>query len=407
MPGHGETNGLVNGNSSKLSYAGSLPNVPLEALLSLGPPNNCGTIPTTRLFLAKYLAYPCTIYCSGDDNAALFHAPTIVSYIENELKHDLSKDLISRNFHRQSKENYVSGRFCDLGNGVMIEVNNIYFNSDVLNPNKYKPDYSDDHFLIASEINIFHLPEHDAFAQDLSKRFSKMTVFTSKSCTLQMVCRNSHGYYLNGINIKKPLITDLALHYGTNFVAIHDKIMKNLNKKEGKGIVLLHGLPGSGKTHYIRYLIQEVQEKTLIYVPPDMAKEISSPEFLPFLMQYQDSVLIIEDAENIIKDRNETLIPTQAVANLLNLSDGLLGDAMHQQIIATFNCDLTTIDPALLRKGRLIANYEFNKLDLESSKTLSDKLGFGTEHITQPMTLAEIYNQNDNGEEETVQTENK
>ena len=36
-------------------------------------------------------------------------------------------------------------------------------------------------------------------------------------------------------------------------------------------------------------------------------------------MQYQDSILIIEDAENIIKDRNEMLIPSQAVANLLNL----------------------------------------------------------------------------------------
>ena len=73
---------------------------------------------------------------------------------------------------------------------------------------------------------------------------------------------------------------------------------------------------------------------------------------------------------------------------------------MHQQIIATFNCDLKTIDPALLRKGRLIANYEFDKLDLESSKALSDKLGFGTEHITQAMTLAEIYNQNDSEEKE-------
>ncbi len=81
-------------------------------------------------------------------------------------------------------------------------------------------------------------------------------------------------------------------------------------------------------------------------------------------------------------------------------SDGLLGDAMHQQIIATFNCDLTKIDPALLRKGRLIANYEFNKLDLESSKILSDKLGFGIESITQPMTLAEIYNQGEKDEEE-------
>ena len=66
---------------------------------------------------------------------------------------------------------------------------------------------------------------------------------------------------------------------------------------------------------------------------------------------------------------------------------------MHQQIIATFNCDLTKIDPALLRKGRLIANYEFNKLDLDSAKILSDKLGFGTDAVTEPMTLAEIYNQ--------------
>jgi hypothetical protein len=80
-------------------------------------------------------------------------------------------------------------------------------------------------------------------------------------------------------------------------------------------------------------------------------------------------------------------------------SDGLLGDAMHQQIIATFNCDLRTIDPALLRKGRLIANYEFNKLDVGSAKNLSDKLGYGTDKITEPMTLAEIFNQGDKSED--------
>jgi hypothetical protein len=50
-----------------------------------------------------------------------------------------------------------------------------------------------------------------------------------------------------------------------------------------------------------------------------MAKEISAPEFLPFLMRYPNSILIIEDAENIIKDRSESTTPSQAVANLLNL----------------------------------------------------------------------------------------
>ncbi len=124
-----------------------------------------------------------------------------------------------------------------------------------------------------------------------------------------------------------------------------------------------------------------------------MAKDISNPEFLTFLLTHPNSILLIEDAENIMRDRTEIKFDTsQAVANLLNLSDGLLGDAMHMQIIATFNCNLGAIDKALLRKGRLIANYEFGKLNVENAKILSEKLGLGIEHISIPMTLAEIYN---------------
>lgn len=427
--------------SKSQSYGGAVPTLSMDATLSLGPPNNCSTTPSIRLYLAKYHAYPCTMYCMASGYSSNLHVTTILDYICKELKHDPKHDIVTRINHRRNKFNYTCSRLSDLGNGIMFDFSDISLDSDLQNPNNYTPDKPDDYFLITSQISIYYLPECEEFVHQLSEKFSQMTLLSSKSCILQMVCRNQNGYYLNGINIKRPLISDLALHYGNKFVSIHDRIIKNLNKKEGKGIVLLHGVPGSGiyfffliflrcllfflvylgKTHYIRYLIHEIEDKTLIYVPPDMAKEISSPEFLPFLMQYQESILIIEDAENIIKDRNESLIPSQAVANLLNLcvlenscqsliinrcffsqfrSDGLLGDAMHQQIIATFNCDLTTIDPALLRKGRLIANYEFNKLDIESSKILSDKLGYGTEQIIEPMTLAEIYNQNEKSDEE-------
>ena len=107
----------------------------------------------------------------------------------------------------------------------------------------------------------------------------------------------------------------------------------------------------------------------------------------------KDSILIIEDAETIIKSREDSDLTTQAVANLLNLSDGLLGDSLHQPIIATFNCELSSIDPALLRKGRLIAQHEFSKLSVEKAQKLSDDLGFKT-NIIEPMTLADIYCQN-------------
>jgi hypothetical protein len=121
---------------------------------------------------------------------------------------------------------------------------------------------------------------------------------------------------------------------------------------------------------------------------------MTKPGFLPFLMQHPNSILIIEDAESIIRDRQqENFLPNQAVANLLNLSDGLLGDAMHQQIICTFNCDVKGIDPALLRDGRLVIEHKFDKLSAENARRLCIELGVpgsGVD-IHEPTSLAEIY----------------
>ncbi len=220
-----------------------------------------------------------------------------------------------------------------------------------------------------------------------------MTRALNKTAKLQMICMSCNkNLYLNEIAIKKPKIVELALHYGQDFVSVHERIIEKLKEPHSTGLVLLHGLPGTGKTHYIRYLIQGISEKKLIYVPPDMTSSISSPEFLTFMLDHTDSILIIEDAENIIKSRDDKSMSCQSVANLLNLSDGLLGDSLRMPIIATFNCALNSIDSALLRKGRLIAHHEFGKLDAERSQALSRSLGFNTV-IDQPMTLSDIYGQ--------------
>ncbi|CAF3374174.1 unnamed protein product [Rotaria socialis] len=353
-------------------------------------------IPSVPLFVAHYKTLPCVFKFSHPESNALLHMPSILNYLKNEYGHDLTNDVVLQRYHKKSKQFFAQYRLCNLGNGIIIYFHGVKFMSDIQNPNNYSSDAFDDCFLVISSIAIYYLPEHDIKVQNMVKDLLKYYVFESKFLKLSMICRHQNSaYYLRDIKIKKPMILDLELHYGQNFVKVHEKILNACNKKQGKGIVLLHGIPGSGKTHYIRYLIEEIREKKLIYIPPDMAKHISKPEFLAFLLTHPDSILIIEDAENIICDRNEmTFNASQAVANLLNLSDGLLGDAMHMQIIATFNCDLTIIDKALLRKGRLIADYEFGKLDVDSAQELSNRLGFGMEHISTPMTLAEIYNQN-------------
>ena len=76
----------------------------------------------------------------------------------------------------------------------------------------------------------------------------------------------------------------------------------------------------------------------------------------------------------------------------IDISDGLLADFLNVQIICTFNSSLTLVDSALLRKGRLIAKYEFGKLNIRKAQNLSKHFGFDA-IITKPMTIAEIANQ--------------
>lgn len=186
---------------------------------------------------------------------------------------------------------------------------------------------------------------------------------------------------------------NLELNYGKSFLEVHNKLVADLNDPNGKGIAMLYSEPGCGKTTYIRNFIKLIETKKVIYVPPNLAEEISSPTFLSFLMDYPGSILIIEDAENIIKSRENTGYSSQAVQNLLNLSDGILADILKIQIVATFNTDRSNIDPALLREGRLIVEHKFTKLSIDESKKLTESLGFESNEIDKEMTLSEIYNQ--------------
>jgi len=53
-----------------------------------------------------------------------------------------------------------------------------------------------------------------------------------------------------------------------------------------------------------------------------------------------------------------------------------------------------------MRKGRLIARYQFKELETEKAQKLSNKLGFKTS-VNRPMTLTSIYNQTEMDFKET------
>jgi hypothetical protein len=355
--------------------------------------NRNGTIPVLLFFWKKYQRYPRTLEAPYDSQPYVPYSLT-KKLLQDKYQHNTDNDLISYFHNNIHKLSYASTLVLDITDGVIVH----FYGGQLCGglDGEDKVEYAVEEsklYHVFTGYKIYFLPGKEDFVQEFLKNltFLKYKEVVPEAC-LQMICKNQYGFYLTSIKIKKPIISDMKLHYGEEFEKVHETILNGLKEESAHGLILLHGLPGSGKTHYIRYLIQEITDKQLIYVPPDMTASISSPDFLPFMLQNTNSILIIEDAENIIKSRDSKESTTQAVANLLNLSDGLLGDSLHQPIIATFNCELNSIDSALLRKGRLISQYEFGKLSIENGQKLSDQLGF-TSKITEPMTLADIYGQ--------------
>mgnify|MGYP001556947667 CR=1 FL=1 len=249
-------------------------------------------------------------------------------------------------------------------------------------------------------LEVYFTTKDYAIAKKMLKEFKMLKApEKEKDYEINIISLSGNQLDLKTIAIK-PTHLDIGLYYNDDFKIIDALIRERLAKENDKGIVLLHGLPGTGKTTYLRYLIGNLKKKVM-FVSPSVAGNLMNPEFMDLLLDNPNAVLVIEDAENIIMDRKYS--SHSSVSNLLNISDGLLSDCLNVQIICTFNSNIGLVDNALLRKGRLIARYEFEKLSIEKAIALSNHLGLKN-IVKRPMTLAEITNPEENYQEPTKTT---
>jgi hypothetical protein len=68
-------------------------------------------------------------------------------------------------------------------------------------------------------------------------------------------------------------------------------------------------------------------------------------------------------------------------------------------VVATFNIAREKIDPALVRKGRLLVEHHFEPLSADMANGLLESMG-SDRKVSEPTSLAEIYNPDDNFHEE-------
>lgn len=169
-------------------------------------------------------------------------------------------------------------------------------------------------------------------------------------------------------------------NYSKEVVEGFDYIVNEYSSKTPNGrIVLLEGPPGTGKTFFVRGLINAISNATFVTIPPGALSALTSPQFVPMLLQeVRDNdikgpiVLIVEDAdEALVVRKNGNLA---AISAILNLGDGIFGSIFDIRIVATTNAKKVEMDEAVLREGRLCKRVEVGNLDYNQAEKLLKKL---------------------------------
>ena len=203
------------------------------------------------------------------------------------------------------------------------------------------------------------------------------------------------------VPVKRPFLRkaeDFAIHYGEPFLVFHESLVSRM-KRLRQGVAVLRGEPGTGKTTYIRALMWQLRRTHRFYtIPLQEFTRMTASDVTSFWLdekkkhEKQTIVMVIEDAEDLIRGDGHERPPQ--IATLLNLSDGLIGELLEFQIIVTVNCPLEDIDPAITRKGRLMAYHEFRRLTEAEAARLAahHNLKLYEPSPAEGWTLAEVFN---------------
>jgi hypothetical protein len=209
-------------------------------------------------------------------------------------------------------------------------------------------------------------------------------------------------YSCGSIEVERILVTDrqtvpreqLDLYYGEGMGSWVDEWVHILNSRR-YGLTILTGAPGTGKTTLLRSLAHWLASSHMFYfLPAAQFPAVASSEIATFLANGNRNaklrkVLILEDAEGILHRRDD--YSRDKVAILLNLTDGMLGDALGLHVVCTLNSELNELDPALLRPGRLVAHRDLRNLTPDEAGRLAGVLGLPPPAATD-ISLAELFN---------------
>lgn len=195
---------------------------------------------------------------------------------------------------------------------------------------------------------------------------------------------------------KIPLSTFKVENYVEENVKWMSRLKEGLFSPTSTGrLTILQGPAGTGKTRFLRALMQELGEGTVsIVLPVSLAGELSQPRMLGQITANDDFenknlLLIIEDGDGLLEKRDRA---SSVISDFLNIVDGLIGEIVNLHVIVTTNLQKKDFDPAITRPGRLHSILYFEALPYEqAAQVYRRETGEDLNKDKEESTLAEIY----------------
>ena len=228
-----------------------------------------------------------------------------------------------------------------------------------------------------NEISILYRKEGKEFVNEfIDKLYETVQVDESennenKSNTYSISIGPS-GLEESSIKFLDADLENIDLYFNDDTIKKVNKLSKYI-KSNKKGLSIIHGERGTGKSTIVKYLSTRVDKK-FIFIPCSMFETtIVNPDFRSFINKNPDSVIILDDSDIYFSEiYSKSNIFTN---NILQLVDGLDSDSLKLHIIAVLNLsDVGDIDHILLDCNNLTDIIDVQELEVEKIKELNKHL---------------------------------